>query len=273
MAKKKSSGIAKKVAIVGIPLIIIQVGYMMLWQKSDPRTMQQAIEKVVSKVSKADERRKALLRIQLSIRNYMENNDNRPPASLDELRPKYFDVIPVDPVTNKPFEYKVENNRPVFVIAEYQGTPKGGTVPAETTAAPQSVLPEVEQIAFVYDASNKRDPFRPFDFAPRPTSRTGKTPLERYEYGQLKLTAVLEGLGEAQAIIENAVGRGFTAKKGTKVGPYGGEIVEILKDKVLILENTVDFTGERKSKTVELRLRTRDQERKAEELNDGMEMQ
>ena len=274
MARKKAASIAKKIAIVGIPLIIIELGYILLWNKSETTSVQQVINQAVSKVGKADDRRKALLKIQLSLSNFMQANQGRPPKTLDELRPKYFDVLPIDPVTGQQFLYKVENNRPIVgynlsLAEDTTRRPAAVRGPAAGGATAVPALPELIETAFVYDPSAKRDPFRPFDFAPKPTERTGRTPLERYEYGQLKLTAVLEGLDEPQAIIENAIGRGFTVKKGTKVGPYGGEIVEILKDRVLILENTVDFTGEKKSKTIELRLRTKDQEKKLDELRES----
>ena len=86
-----------------------------------------------------------------------------------------------------------------------------------------------------------------------------KTPLERYDLGQLKLTAVLEGFDQPKAIIETSEGKGFTVGVGTKIGRNNGEIAEIQKDRVLILETEVDFTGVKKTKTTELRLRTKDQ--------------
>jgi len=261
MARSVKSNIAKKIAIIAIPLIIIQTGYLFLFSKSEPVSVQLAIDNAVRKVSKADDRRKALLKIQLAVANYMQTKDGKPPASLDELRPTYFDIIPNDPATGRPFSYKVEGNRwsVGFDIAEAFGTRGKGKVEPKAIAPVETIEPI--RVAFVYDTTGKRDPFRPFDFAPK-LSISGKTPLERYEYGQLKLTAVVLGMGEPKAVIENAVGRGYTATKGTKVGLYGGQIVDIQKDKVLILEDSVDFTGEKKNKTIELRLRTKDQEKK-----------
>ncbi len=270
MARKNAASIAKKVALVGIPLIIIELGYMFFFNKTDPVSTQVAIEQAVQNVSKTDDRRKALLKIQLSLADYVRTNSNQSPKSLDELRPKYFDIIPLDPATGKPFSYKVVGGRWYvgYDVAEElsnRGSPKGPSAHTVAATTPSTTEPsDVTAVAFIYDASTKRDPFRPFDFAPK-KQLAGKTPLERYEYGQLKLTAVLEGMGEPQVIIENAIGRGYTAKKGAKVGPYGGEIVEIQKDRVLILESNVDFTGEKKSKTIELRLRTKDQEKRLDQ--------
>jgi type IV pilus assembly protein PilP len=79
--------------------------------------------------------------------------------------------------------------------------------------------------------------------------------LERWPVSQLKLTAVLAGIEEPVAIVENPEGKGLRAKKGMKIGINGGEIVEVLPDKVLIIESETDFTGERKTRTFEMRLR------------------
>jgi type IV pilus assembly protein PilP len=128
------------------------------------------------------------------------------------------------------------------------------------TADAVAALPEEETpTGFVYNAAGKRDPFRPFDFSPKDAERDDLSPLERYEIGQLKLTAVLDGFEEPTAIVENAAGRGFTVRRGTKIGPHGGTITEVLKDKLLIVETTTDFAGVSKTRTIELPIRTKDQ--------------
>jgi len=116
----------------------------------------------------------------------------------------------------------------------------------------------VEEIAnsprFLYDPSGKRDPFKPFDLAPQ-IDLTGREDLERYPIDQLRLTAVMRAGEEPTALIVNRAGHGYTVRKGTKVGINGGEIIEILEDKLLILETSGDFTGETSTRTVELLLR------------------
>ncbi len=266
MAKKGKLSIAKKVAIVGIPLIIIQLGYVVLFSTSDAVTVQQSIDKAIKNVKGVDDRRKSMLKIQLAVADYTSKNSGKAPESLDALRPTYFDSIPVDPMTGKPFNYKVEKNRPYvgFDIAGEMGVLVArNNKDREPISDPGDTIPgleETEKVSFVYDPSGKRDPFRPFDLGLKPSDLEGKTPLERYDYGQLKLTAVLAGFDEPQAIVENSSGKGFTVKKGTKIGTAGGVVVEIERDKVLILETSVDFTGEKKTRTVELKLRTKDQD-------------
>jgi Tfp pilus assembly protein PilP len=71
---------------------------------------------------------------------------------------------------------------------------------------------------------------------------------------------VLDGFDEPTAIVENAAGRGFTVKRGAKIGPNGGVIIEILKDRLVIEETVTDFTGASKTTRTELTIRTQDQE-------------
>jgi Tfp pilus assembly protein PilP len=263
MAKKNKHGLINRIAMIGVPLIIIELGYVAFFNQNKTVTVQQAIDKAVKKINGVDERRKAMLKIQLAITDYMQKNEGKAPATLDELRPTYFDVIPLDPETKQPFLYKVENKRPLVGYNLVTELARNNPILSKKLAKAEAVeRPEIEleKISFVYDPTGKRDPFRPFDLGPKPSDLAGKTPLERYDYGQLKLTAVLKGFDQPQAIVENAVGKGFTVKIGTKIGTGGGEVVEILPDRILILENIADFTGEKKTKTFELKLRTKDQD-------------
>jgi type IV pilus assembly protein PilP len=111
------------------------------------------------------------------------------------------------------------------------------------------------EAAYKFDPKGRRDPFFPFDFSPSEDSNAAKTPLERYDLGQLKLTAIIAGLEQPKAIVENAAGKGFTVGIGTKMGRNGGIIVAIEKEKIVIREKRIDFTGKEQAKDIELRLR------------------
>lgn len=271
MAKrKKKLSITKKIAIIGGVLIAIQGVYLFVFgSKIKPVSMREAIAKAVDDKSDLSIARREQAKIQLALADFQAKN-SKLPASLDELVPTYFDTVPLDQDTGQPFKYRIDGaryflgdetpvNQLTKIAAAGDGSIQGGpNTLEEQQALIDSLSDAAVQTAFVYDPSGKRDPFQPFDFAPKGEDET-KTPLERYNIGQLKLTAVLEGFDEPKAIIENSVGKGFTVGKGTKIGTNNGEIVEIQKDKVLILETEIDFTGQKKTKTIELRLRTKDE--------------
>lgn len=243
---------------------------LLLLARQEPLSIQEVIDQKLAEQSALSERRKDQLRIQLSINDFMDRQNGRVPQSLTELVPKYFKTIPVDPVTNKPFSYEVSDGRP---LVGKEGDTKNATIvsvhktdvvtsltPDQTDELLQSLEGAATEVAFLYDPSGKRDPFRPFDLSPAQSDDEGKTPLERFSLGQLRLTAVLDGFETPRALVETATGKGFTVEKGTKIGQNNGEIVEILPNKILILEETVDYTGKKHSKTIEMTLRTKDQE-------------
>lgn len=271
MAKrKKKLSITKRITVIGGVLIAIQAVYLFVFgAKAKPVSMREAITKAVDEKTDLSLARREQAKIQLALADFQAKN-SRLPASLDELVPTYFDTVPLDQDTGQAFKYRIDGMRyylgdetPVNQLAKAGAAGDGSLAGAPTTLEEQQALIDSlsdtsVQTAFVYDPTGKRDPFQPFDFAPKGEDQT-KTPLERYTIGQLKLTAVLEGFDEPKAIIENSVGKGFTVGKGTKIGTNNGEIVEIQKDKVLILETEIDFTGQKKTKTIELRLRTKDE--------------
>jgi len=272
--RKKKSAITNKILVIGGCLLLLQVVlYFIFTGTRKTLDIRQAIVEQVNKKKDLPSARKEQLKVQLAVNDFMIKNGGKPPSTLQQLIPIYFDKIPIDPATNKPFEYHLDNNRP-FV---------GATGSSTTMAANRSLTPgaasgdgkslsEAEQQAlvaslaeksnedqFTYNPVGKRDPFRPFDLAPK-VNLEGKTALEHFSLGQLKLTAVLDGFDEPRAIVEDLTGRGYTIKKGTKIGPNNGEVVEIQKDKILILETTVDFSGKANQNTIEMGLRTQDQQ-------------
>jgi Tfp pilus assembly protein PilP len=108
---------------------------------------------------------------------------------------------------------------------------------------------------FTYDAKNKKDPFRSFDFAPRKIAPSGNTEVEKYSYAELKLTAIVQGFDQPKAILEDPTGKGHTIGIGSKVGNLGGEVIAVDKNKISILETSIDFQGKQNTRTVEIFLR------------------
>jgi type IV pilus assembly protein PilP len=106
-----------------------------------------------------------------------------------------------------------------------------------------------------YDPTGRRDPFRP----PRTTAyinTTGveRTPLQRYELGQLNLVAIIYDTGQPRAVVEDQAGLGYIVKVGTKIGVNGGVVRTIDQGRVLVQEESTDFFGERRSSEVVLEM-------------------
>jgi Tfp pilus assembly protein PilP len=172
------------------------------------------------------------------------------------LSPEFIDIVPKDPATGKKFSYKIEHNSAFVgvegdtVLAQQQ---LGGISDDSTQVLADAVATQ-EMLAFVYNPADKRDPFKPFEYAPE-VNDSNKTPLEQYDYNEIRLSAVLLDVGEPKAMLEDSTGKGYTGRIGTKIGPRGGQIISILKNKLVILETTEDADGSIKTKEVEILLR------------------
>lgn len=261
MAKKKGLSTARKIIVIGVVLVVIQVGLLVFFRQKRPVAFNDAVNIAVDRKKGLTDRRKAQLKIQLALSDY-RNKNGQYPESLSDLSPDYFNVVPVDPTTQKPFDYSIDNGKYLLgavvktIIAQNPNVEAALAADKDLLASLSNVKPE----DFIYDSTNKRDPFRSFNLTPTKEIK-GSTPLERYEVGQLKLTVVLDGFDEPYAMVENDVGRGFKVTKGTKIGTNGGEVIEIRRDRILILETATDFTGKKKSRTIEMKLRTQENTR------------
>ena len=227
-------------------------------------TLDAGLEQVKAKGRNLSTDEEQLLRLQLALSDYQATH-GAAPESLNELVPKYFDAVPNDPFTSKPYEYHKDGrsfrlgSAPApSQVASNNTSPgkKAGTAKAKDLLSEDKdfVNPnELEIDDFVYDPNGTRDPFEPMDRS-EPTL-SGATPLERYTLGQLRMAAVLTGFGgEKKAIVEDTLGKGYTVGVGTKIGPNGGVIVEILDDTIKIVETKLDFTGKEIQNAVELKI-------------------
>ena len=199
------------------------------------------------------------------------------PESLYELIPDYFNSIPNDPETEKPFRYKKLKN--AFELgSSLIASPLGGKMDVEprlSTFASKTKGGETDDLAnifdsdqefinpntmvtenFIYSTEDKRDPFLPFDMAKKVSdSDADADPLLAYDLGQLKVTAILASVDQNFiALIEDSQGIGYSIKVGSRIGNAGGEVVQITETEVKIIESYQDFTGKKVSKPSSLKL-------------------
>jgi hypothetical protein len=270
MARKPKQGSGfKKFAITCSVLIAAQVVFLYVYGGGAPAelTPRDAVKAALDASGDVSDARKELLRVQLAIADYRSRNGQYPP-SLSALVPDYFDVIPKDSETGQAMIYTVAGGR--YRLGSGGKFPAGGAEPGGPTdlkfdPADLKIDPVLlasleqdgsERASFVYDPTGKRDPFLPFDLTPKVANKGG-TELENYAIGQLRYTSFLGSSGDPIGLVENAARKGFTVRKGTKIGTNGGVVVEILPSKIQILETMVDpITNEKKNTTVEMEIRS-----------------
>ena len=106
-----------------------------------------------------------------------------------------------------------------------------------------------------YDSTGKRDPFRPPRVSANTPSGEVRTPLQRYELGQLKLVAVIYNTNDPRAVVEDEEGLGYIVKLGTPIGPHGGEVHGIEPGRLVVNEDSVDYYGEHHPSEVVMELK------------------
>lgn len=267
--RKKSNELIRRVLIIGGTLAALQIGFILYFgQSTSPTNIRDEIDRQLKTVPAAE---REIIRVKLALNDYFVEKGSFP-KTLDELKGKYFDAVPMDPSTKKQIRYVLLDSK------KYElGEPKAASLaktgdrtadgkssaddltPEQQTALIASLDKPADENAFVYDPTGKRDPFRPFDLSNRiDPEACAQEPLTCFDIGQLKLTAVLAGLEQPTATVEDASGRGFIVRKGSRIGINGGEVIEILPDRLKILETTTDFTGETKTNVIEMQLRSKD---------------
>jgi type IV pilus assembly protein PilP len=115
----------------------------------------------------------------------------------------------------------------------------------------------VGEDTYHYDPTRKRDPFvSPFRSTSdeQPIPEEARTPLQRFDIGQLKLVGIIWETVEPKALIEDSEGLGYIVTRGTLIGSKGGVIKVIEPRRVVVEEYEADFYGKRRAQERELPL-------------------
>lgn len=188
--------------------------------------------------------------LQLALASYMANK-GKPPASLEELVPVYFDAVPIDPVTKKKFEYEIRGS--TYKLGSVSSSSDAKTV----TAKEDDFLNpnQMDLSEYVYDPNGKRDPFKPFTEKEELVVDEKTPPLLRYDISQFRVAAVLnDSKGGMFAMVEDSTGVGYPVRSGDAIGIHKGKVLSIQKDKIEVLETIVDAAGESRQELREIKL-------------------
>jgi Tfp pilus assembly protein PilP len=122
-----------------------------------------------------------------------------------------------------------------------------------------------------YLATNKTNPFMPLiDLGPTKTTEPRpipvetkgpkiqrirpKSPLEKFDLGQLHVVGIMRTQYSRIALIQDPSGRGYRVTKGMYIGVLSGRVVQIDDDKIIVEESVADLFGKVSTKRTELKL-------------------
>ncbi|MGI6524172.1 MAG: pilus assembly protein PilP [Bdellovibrionota bacterium] len=265
MARRKKQSFLKKLLIIAGILLVAQIVFSLtLTKRNTSKTWKESAKNAIAANPELTAEQQPAVMIRLALLDYRNKNGSCP-ENLSKLVPEYLSSVPLDPTTKAPFQYVVNGKKCTLVLSKSK-TDRDSKGSEDNVAS--ETLSESDQAEmldslnkkdlaseYIYTSEGKKDPFRSYDFTPHRVIQNKDNPLESYTYDELKLTAVLGGIGQPTAIIENPEGKGFTVRVGTKIGNHGGEVVKIEPGKITIVESTVEFTGETKNRTIDMFLR------------------
>ena len=118
--------------------------------------------------------------------------------------------------------------------------------------SPTAKKTNMPEISVLYTPEGKLDPFETL-FKKESVSlavgnkkikqRKPLTPLERVNLSQLTLVGIIQAPSGNRALVQETTGKGYVVKKGTYIGTNSGKIVQILKDRIIIEEESEDIYG------------------------------
>lgn len=125
---------------------------------------------------------------------------------------------------------------------------------------------EISEEKLFYIAKGKTDPFEPLIKEKPPVEEPKETieednvpqrvltPLEKLDFSQMKLVAILNKEAGSVAMVQEASGKGYIVNIGTYIGRSSGQVVSIEKDKLVIQEKVKDYKGNVVDRFQELKL-------------------
>lgn len=171
------------------------------------------------------------------------------------------------PQTKAPTEIEPKSEPEVVDFGD--GLAPSGAVPSQETeidltdTAFQGLI-QLEEAKIYYSGEGKIDPFDPLIKETPPPEKTVEveeevpkrilTPLEKLDFSQMKLVAVIGREGGNIAMVQETGGKGYLVDIGTYIGKNSGQVIKIEKDKVIVQEQVKDFKGNIMERFQEMKL-------------------
>jgi type IV pilus assembly protein PilP len=129
------------------------------------------------------------------------------------------------------------------------------------SAAPQNQV-KAEKEIYTYETKGRRDPFVPLNevVKEKTLKKKGSKPIENVDVEEIKVIAVAWDSQQYYAMVTLPDKKSYTIRKGMTLGLYGGRVLDITKDSVIITEQIKDYKGQLKTKDTILKLRKEEEE-------------
>ena len=100
-----------------------------------------------------------------------------------------------------------------------------------------------------YDPSGRRDPFLPmFQLGQQIEPDSSLPPLQRVGLTELSLIGVLWGNYGYTAMVQTPDGKGYSIRRGTRIGPNNGVVSSITERGIIVQERFTDVYGNKQER-------------------------
>jgi type IV pilus assembly protein PilP len=100
-----------------------------------------------------------------------------------------------------------------------------------------------------YDPSGRRDPFAPIiESGTTGQSDTALPPLQRVGLTELNLIGIVWGAYGYTAMVQTPDGKGYSIRRGTRVGPNNGMVSSITERGIIVQERFTDVYGNKQER-------------------------
>jgi len=150
---------------------------------------------------------------------------------------------------------------PACLYAEQVLAPEQSAGMANTPVEiPKSVVQAKKSYAYLH--SENRDPFESLIMEKMEAGEgeEPKDPRELYDIELIKVVAIIHDDRQGYASVMLPDGKYYTLVKGTKVGIHGGHVREILSDRVVIIQEVLDFRRRKVEQVREIKLREEEEQ-------------
>lgn len=157
----------------------------------------------------------------------------------------------------------------LFLLLPFQGCKKEAPKQPAAKKVQPSVAREVEKRveekkveteAYTYNPAGRKDPFLSIIEAAKKEKEVEKKkrpsrPIEAFDVNDIKIIAIAWEKDRYYAMVHLPDGKYFTLKEGMTIGLYGGKVVKIDPNTVVVREFIKDYKGEIKPRDTILKLR------------------
>jgi len=130
--------------------------------------------------------------------------------------------------------------------------------PAEKVEVPPLFTLKVDD--YTYNPVGKRDPFKVFTGDSTEGPFLQVTPLERFDLGELKLTAIVWGISNPRALVLAPDGQSYIVRRDMRIGKNRGRVSRITRRQLFVKEEYRDPTGKLVVRESELEIRPKEPE-------------